>query len=163
MSKNEFEDVRRFIRLKRYEQPPEGFQEDFVIEFQRRQRADLLQRSSVGLFLERLGTYVTGFGRQRLLVGAGLSYAAAMLIFFVVAREQRQPSPATVSTPGSTPSSVTPVSSLLTPDVRLLDDPRPGTLMSDFPLLPDGRQPIYEPRSFERGLYEIDDADIVEF
>jgi hypothetical protein len=163
MSKSEFDDVQRFIRLKRYEQPPEGFQEAFVAEFQRRQRAELLQRSSVGLFMERLGTYISGFGRQRLLVGAGLSYAAAMLIFFVVAREQRQPVPATASAPASSSNAVTPISSLFLPDVRLVDDPHPRALTADFPILPSGRQPIYQPRSVEPVRYETEDAEIVEF
>lgn len=162
MSESEFDEVRRFIRLKRYEQPPPGFQESFVAEFQRRQRSELLHRSSVGLFMERVGTYVSSFGRQRLLVGAGLSYAAAMLIFFVVAREQRQPALPTASVDPSAENAAKPVSFRPPPDGRFRNasgQVKPGTMAN----LPGGRQPVYEPRAVEPVRYEADGVQIVEF
>jgi hypothetical protein len=36
--KNTDPEISRLLRLKRYEQPPEGFYEDFLLEFQKRQR-----------------------------------------------------------------------------------------------------------------------------
>lgn len=54
---SEFENIQRLIRLKRFEQPGEGFTEDFLHEFHRRQRAEMLKRSSVELFLERASTW----------------------------------------------------------------------------------------------------------
>ena len=47
--------MHRIIRLKRYEKPPEGYFEDFLREFHRRQRAELLRPSIAGLLLERVG------------------------------------------------------------------------------------------------------------
>lgn len=38
-------DIQKLLRLKRYEGPPSGFHEDFLQEFQRRQRVDLLRRT----------------------------------------------------------------------------------------------------------------------
>jgi len=36
-------DIQKLLRLKRYEKPPEGYFDDFLIEFQRRQRTELLR------------------------------------------------------------------------------------------------------------------------
>lgn len=46
--------MHHIIRLKRYEQPPEGYFEDFLREFHRRQRAELLKPSISTLVWERL-------------------------------------------------------------------------------------------------------------
>lgn len=48
------EPMHRVIRLKRYEKPPEGYFDDFLREFHRRQRAELLKPSVSTLILERL-------------------------------------------------------------------------------------------------------------
>ena len=87
---SEYEDLERLIRLKRYEQPPEGYFEDFLNEFQRRQRSELLQRSSRSLFFERLGTYASGFGKETWMLGAGagVAYAMLMVYFFVPSGDQ---------------------------------------------------------------------------
>lgn len=47
------EPMHKIIRLKRYEQPPEGYFDGFLREFHRRQRAELLRPSLYGLFKER--------------------------------------------------------------------------------------------------------------
>ncbi len=47
------EPMHKIIRLKRYEQPPEGYFDGFLSEFHRRQRAELLRPSLYGLFKER--------------------------------------------------------------------------------------------------------------
>lgn len=57
---SEFEDIQRIIRLKRHEQPPQDFVEDFVGKFQQRQRAELLHQSARGLLWERVNTYFEG-------------------------------------------------------------------------------------------------------
>ncbi|OYW31177.1 MAG: hypothetical protein B7Z47_01835 [Chthoniobacter sp. 12-60-6] len=54
---NDFEDIQRLIRLKRFEQPEEGFTENFLQQFHQRQRAELLKQSSVELLLERVTTW----------------------------------------------------------------------------------------------------------
>jgi hypothetical protein len=76
--------VEALLRLKRYERPPGGYFEDFLTEFQRRQRSDLLSRSSRSLFCERFATYVSGFGRQRWVYGAGVAYATLAIGFFAL-------------------------------------------------------------------------------
>jgi hypothetical protein len=82
---SEFEEIQRLIRLKKYEQPPEGYLEGFVDEFQRRQRSELLSGSSRSLFFERLGTYASGFSKQTWFAGAGagLAYASVMAYLMI--------------------------------------------------------------------------------
>jgi len=45
------------LRLKRYEQPPPGYFEDFLREFQTRQRAELLRRPAWRIALDRLEAF----------------------------------------------------------------------------------------------------------
>ena len=55
------ESLHHIIRLKRYEQPPEGYYKDFLREFQHRQRAELLKPSLSTLLLERLSALMSEF------------------------------------------------------------------------------------------------------
>lgn len=54
---NEFENIQRLLRLKRYETPGDDFVEDFVTLFRERQRAELLRHSARGLLWERVNTF----------------------------------------------------------------------------------------------------------
>lgn len=80
---NDTDDIQKLIRLKRYERPEDGYFEEFISEFQRRQRSELLQRSAHGIFCERLATYVSSFGKQPWFIGAGAGAAAALAVMFV--------------------------------------------------------------------------------
>lgn len=51
---DQFDDLQRLLRLKRHEAPPQEYFEDFLFEFHRRQRAELLQRPLWRLALDRL-------------------------------------------------------------------------------------------------------------
>ena len=73
---DEFQDLQRLLRLKRHEAPPPEYFEDFLFEFQRRQRAELLQASAVASgvgpfggrdaeFLAPRGTLTPGAARRR--------------------------------------------------------------------------------------------------
>ena len=54
---SEFENIQRLMRLKRFEQPEEGFTEKFLKEFHQRQREEMLRQSSLQLFWERASTW----------------------------------------------------------------------------------------------------------
>jgi hypothetical protein len=54
---SESDPIQQLIRLKRHEQPPADFVEDFLGTFHQRQRAELLQQSARGLLWERITTY----------------------------------------------------------------------------------------------------------
>ena len=51
---DQFQDLQRLLRLKRHEAPPPEYFEDFLFEFHRRQRAELLRRPLWRLALDRL-------------------------------------------------------------------------------------------------------------
>ena len=51
---DDFKDLQALLRLKKYEAPPPEYFEDFLYEFHRRQRAELLQRPLWRLALDRL-------------------------------------------------------------------------------------------------------------
>ncbi len=64
----------KLLRLKRYEQPPPGYFEDFLREFQRRQRTEALRRPSWALLWERLASIAPTFRVPR------IAYAAILMI-----------------------------------------------------------------------------------
>lgn len=78
MTDKELQDL---IRLKRYEQPEEGYFEDFLQEFQQRQRSEMLNTSARGLFVERVKARFAELGSIRWVIGAGAAYAAVALVF----------------------------------------------------------------------------------
>ena len=64
----------KLLRLKRYEQPPPGYFEDFLREFQRRQRTEALRRPAWSLLWERLAFIAPTFRVPR------FAYAAIFMI-----------------------------------------------------------------------------------
>ena len=80
MSKESTE-IQNLLRLKRYEQPSDEYFEEFVEEFHRRQREDLVKCSARSLFLERLSVWFKELGMARWAYGAGVAYAALMIGF----------------------------------------------------------------------------------
>jgi hypothetical protein len=72
---DEFNDseIARLLRLKRYEQPPPGYFENFLHEFHRRQRDELLRQPLWRICLERAHTFML-----RLDVRSLASYPAAV-------------------------------------------------------------------------------------
>ncbi|MDA7881261.1 hypothetical protein N9A94_03060 [Akkermansiaceae bacterium] len=84
MNQSQEEEIQKLIRLKRHEAPPEEYFEEFLEEFQNRQRGGLLRQSSFGLFKDRLGTWFRELGSIKWVAGAGVAYAgvtAAILLW----------------------------------------------------------------------------------
>lgn len=79
MQNQDFQSVQQLIALKRHEQPDDAYFEELLEEFHRRQRQELLQRSSRSLFAERVGTWFAGTSKWNYVMGAGAAYAA---VFF---------------------------------------------------------------------------------
>jgi len=77
------EQIQNIIRLKRHETPREGYFENFLDEFQRRQRNEMLYRSSVRLIVERVGTWLWELGSIKWVAGAGVAYGALMVGIFL--------------------------------------------------------------------------------
>ena len=79
MQNQDFQSVQQLIALKRHEQPDDAYFEELLEEFHRRQRQELLQRSSRSLFAERVGTWFAGTSKWNYVMGAGAAYAT---VFF---------------------------------------------------------------------------------
>jgi hypothetical protein len=79
---DEFNDneIARLLRLKRYEQPPPGYFENFLHEFHRRQRDEILRQPLWRICLERAHTLML-----RLDVRSLASYPAAVAAVLVCA------------------------------------------------------------------------------
>jgi len=79
------EPMHRIIRLKRYEQPPEGYFEDFLRDFHRRQRAELLRPSIGELLLDRINSLLAEI-RVPAMADAGAA-AVAVVASVVILRQ----------------------------------------------------------------------------
>lgn len=75
-------DIQKLLRLKRYEQPPPGYFDDFMRDFQRRQRAELLRQPAWKILLERVETFFSEHSMGRY---AYSTATAAVLVFAGIA------------------------------------------------------------------------------
>lgn len=91
--------VQRLLRLKRYESPGEDFFAEFAESLKEQQRSELLRRSSMGLFAERLKLWCAESYEPRWMIPAA---AAAALLLVAL--------PATRLATGASPPSVEPTS-----------------------------------------------------
>src|SRR6516164_6608128 len=109
MDESNDNEIARLLRLKRYEQPPPGYFENFLHEFHRRQRDELLRQPLWRICLERAHAFVLGLDVRSL-----TSYPAAVTAVLVCAavislKIYQQPetarvalrSPPTISVPAS--------------------------------------------------------------
>ncbi len=77
----ELEDLQKLLRLKNYEQPTDGYFEDFLDEFHRRQREDA-RSSQKATVWSRFAEWFQDLGAAKWAVGAGVAYAVLALAFF---------------------------------------------------------------------------------
>lgn len=90
------ESVSRLLRLKRYEQPPPGYFEDFLAEFQSRQRAEVIQRPLRAIVWDRVVRFLAPPSAPRLVMAA--SFAAVVFASALLVGPETQ-IPATASAP----------------------------------------------------------------
>lgn len=112
MTDKELQDL---ISLKKYEQPEEGYFDDFLVEFQQRQRSEMLKTSARVLLLERVKAWFSEFGAMRWLIGAGAAYAAVALAINIIPNHEVA-EPIMASTASEDLSNEVKVSSKVMPD-----------------------------------------------
>lgn len=78
---DELEDLQRLLRLKNYEQPVDGYFEDFLDEFHRRQRQSVASGSTSSIW-SRFTEWFQDLGAAKWAIGAGVAYAVLALGFF---------------------------------------------------------------------------------
>ena len=114
------EQISKIVSLKRYETPRDGYFEDFLTEFQERQRGELLQKSSVSLFFERASTWLREMSSLKWVAGAGVAYAALMVGILLWPA-----GPGTVPDPNRAPASFEGGKSPVAPD-PIIEDSEEG-------------------------------------
>ena len=81
MSK-EFPELQKLLQLRGQSGPTDEYFEEFLDEFHRRQREDLMKRSARSLFMERVSVWLREMGTAKWIYGAGAAYALVMVGFF---------------------------------------------------------------------------------
>jgi hypothetical protein len=109
---DEFDDreIARLLRLKRYEQPPPGYFENFLHEFHRRQRDELLRQPLWRICLERAHTFMLGLDVRSLTSYPAAAAAVLVCAAIISLKIYQQPetarvalqSPPAISTPMDT-------------------------------------------------------------
>lgn len=86
------DDISKLLKLKRYEQPPPGYFDEFLRNFQARQRADLIRRPLKKLAWDRISLLIINFQVPRLAYAAiaVLAIAISMVILMRPAAENTQ-------------------------------------------------------------------------
>ena len=87
METDEDMNVSKLLRLKRYEQPPPGYYDDFLREFHRRQRAELLRRPRWEGLWERIASIAPSFRVPQFAYGAIAAVAVCAAVFIVAPKQ----------------------------------------------------------------------------
>ena len=79
----EFPEIQKLLQMRSESAPADEYFEEFLAEFHRRQRQDLMKRSARSLLFERVGVWIREMGSAKWVYGAGVAYALVMVGFFV--------------------------------------------------------------------------------
>ena len=80
------EQLENLLALRRDERPEEGYWQDFLCEFHQRQRERAAEQSGLKGFFNKACTWISDLGPSKWAYGAGLAYATATVVFFLVPR-----------------------------------------------------------------------------
>jgi len=99
------EEIQKLLRLKRYEQPPPGYFDDFLHEFQCRQRAEIIRRPLWAVVWDRFSSIAPSFHVPQM---AYASIVALALVASAVILARPGSGPATVASAGAQAFSLSP-------------------------------------------------------
>ncbi len=84
-------DISKLLKMRRYEQPPAGHVDDFLREFHRRQRAELLRPSVREILWERLMAIAPSFRVPQLAYAAIVALAVSVSALILTQQPQQSP------------------------------------------------------------------------
>ncbi len=93
---SELNEVQKLLRQRRDHLPPQEYFDDFLLEFQRRQRAEILRRPLAEIIWERANGWLEGF-RVPALAYAGIVIAAVGFTGLMLSRHDESVSPVSVA------------------------------------------------------------------
>jgi hypothetical protein len=85
---DELQELQALLQLKNYERPRDGYFEDFLDEFHRRQRLEKQGEVSRDGLSTKLANWFQGLGAARWAIGAAGAYAALFLAFLALPETQ---------------------------------------------------------------------------
>jgi hypothetical protein len=106
----ELSEIQKLIRLKREVQPPEDYFEDFLLEFQRRQRAEMLQRPVWQIAWERANLWLDSFRVPTLAYASILAVAVGVTGFMMTSQSGSGTDSHAIAATSSSTVNVPPVS-----------------------------------------------------
>lgn len=89
--KPSLDNLGQLLALKRHEQPDGEYFAEFLREFQRRQREELMHRRSFGMFFERLSLWFSDLGGVKWAYAGGAAYAVLLAGLFFWPHEPMSP------------------------------------------------------------------------
>ena len=104
------DEIARLLRLKRYEQPPPDYFENFLSEFRRRQRDELLRQPPWRIWFERAQGFAVQYNVRSLASYAAGIAAVVACAAVISIRIYQQPEPAQVALQSSPVPSTPPAS-----------------------------------------------------
>lgn len=87
----EFPELQKLLQMRGEDAPADEYFEEFLDEFHRRQRQDLMKRSARSLMMERITVWMREMGSRKWIYAAGSAYAVAMVA--VLAWPKATPAP----------------------------------------------------------------------
>jgi|TARA_B100000959_G_scaffold221069_1_gene233751 hypothetical protein len=78
----EFQELQELLEERGQGVPADEYFEEFLSDFHRRQRQDLMRRSARSLLLERMGVWLQEMGGAKWIYGAGAAYALVIVSLF---------------------------------------------------------------------------------
>ncbi len=115
MEKFTEEDIGTLLRLKRHEQPPPGYFDNFLHEFHRRQRAELLKQPLWRIALQRAHDFMFQLNVASIPAAATALVILAAVVSLKVSQTPHTANVAVVTTPAVSITSPEPTWSLSTP------------------------------------------------
>lgn len=83
MQDDEFEAIRKLMRLKRHESPGEGFTEDFLRQFHRRQSEHASHETALSRFIRQMGQGFEAFLNPKWGLAAAVAVIALLAVFLI--------------------------------------------------------------------------------